>query len=192
MTGFFLESPFRLAAIWIALQFGLIALWSFLRTRPARNAVWAGFVLGPALLLLSFAVETPGEQLIRLCRELATAVDHADIPSIRSRLSTDFHSEGLDRDTFLARLEPVLSRTPIDHPRLSRFNVHLASNHNGTVEFTTAARVRTDGPYFDWLMSRWRLTFAREQRLWLVTELKPIPTPPLYIQNLKRLLEGGA
>ena len=73
-----LERLWLLGGALIALQFLLIAIWSWRRTPRAALAVRVGFVAAVALLVLSYFVQTPRERMESVCRQLADAIARED------------------------------------------------------------------------------------------------------------------
>ena len=179
------ESPWLLVITWVAVQFILIAVWSWQRSKAAGRIVWVGFAAAPLLLITSVLVVTPREQIINLTRTLAGHVDDPNLRAIKLLLADDFHAGDFDRDTFLDRLEPALTKYRIDDPRLRWFQVSFPESDVGVVEFHATAHVRSPEVLYDWIASRWRLTFRREGEQWLLTEVESLPTPPLNLDNLR-------
>lgn len=189
LTRLFLESLWRLGALWVAVQFGLICLWSLRRTAATGRAVWCGFILGPLLLALSFLVTTPRERVMAECRWLARAVDDGNMEALAAGLDDHFEAAGMDRREFLSRVERVLTRARVDDVRLSDMAVRIIAPDQAVAEFQASGRLRSEQAYFDWLTSRWRVTFRRSDERWRVTTLESLPVPPWNVRNLHEWLK---
>jgi len=185
ITRLLFESLWMLAAALAAVQFTLIAIWSWLRSRTAARAVCIGFAAIPTLLILSAVVVTSRERIIMVCHDLAKAVEADDVSAIRRHLSADFEADGLERSAFVEHVEGVLARFSVHYPELKRFKVTFPDKGVGIATFNVSCRVESAEMSYGWLPSRWRLTFGRFGDAWLVTNIKPIPIPPLHIHHLK-------
>ncbi len=189
-----LESLWLLAVVLVAVQFALIVVWSWLRSRAAARAVWIGFAAIPALLILSTVVETPRERIIQVCRELADAVETVtqrpagDIGVIGQHLAGSFEANGLDRTEVLDRAKAVFERYTIHDPRLRNFEVTLPQQDMGTATFNASCRVESQEGYYGYLPTRWRLRFRLLGDTWKVTRAEPIPIPPLNLRGLDEVL----
>jgi len=179
MNRLFFESLWLLAVVWFAVQFVLIAIWSWRRTRGAARGVWIGFALLPSLMALSIYVVTPREKVIQLCEDLARFVDDGNVRAIDMRLTGDCTAGSRDRQSFLAEVERALTEYRVDEPSLSRFAVEFQSDTEGAVKFTATGRVRSPDMAYDWLTTRWRLDVRRVGKDWQVSrvETRPGGTP---------------
>ena len=121
------ESPWLLLVVLVAVQFGLIIVWSWRRSRLSARAVWTGFVAMPTLIALSLLVVTPRERVIGLCRDLASMVDAGDVAGIARHLAEDFDAAQMDRDAFLESVERSLTHYHVDDARLRRFEVEFSA-----------------------------------------------------------------
>jgi hypothetical protein len=184
LTRLFLESPWRLGALGVAVQFGLICLWSVRRTTGTRWAVRCGFAAGPLLLAVSILVTTPRERVMAECRMLARAVDDGDMARLSAGFDDRFEAAGMDRQEFISRLERVLSRARVDDVRLTGISVEIRAPDLAVAEFNASGRPRSEQAYYGWLTSRWRVTFRRSEERWRVTTLESVPVPPLNIRDL--------
>lgn len=184
MSRIFLESLWLLAVVWFAVQFILIAVWSWRRTSTPARVVWGGFAALPLLIGLSTWVVTPRERIVQLCEGLAGFVDDGNVTAIGLRLTDDFLHEDYDRQAFLARMERSLSEFHVDDPRLSGFGVELSDSDHGTVEFHASARVRSPDLVYDWIASRWRLTVRRVGDAWRVSRIEALPAGPPALGNV--------
>lgn len=180
-----LESLWLLGAVLVAVQFVLIAIWSWRRSRAAARAVQIGFVAMPTLLILSALVTTSRERIITVCRDLARAVEADDIRTIEGHLSGDFNVDGLDRPAFVEHVEQVLRRFGVYDPRLTRFDVTFPDKGTGVAIFNASCRIESVEMSYGWVPSRWRLTLARVGDAWLVTQIESIPIPPLHLRDLE-------
>ena len=174
MSRIFFESLWLLVVVWFAVQFVLVAVWSWRRTSTPARVVWGGFAALPLLIALSMWVVTPRERIVQLCEELAGFVDDGNITAIGLRLTDDFALEDYDRKAFLARVERSLTDYRVDNPRLSSFRVELSDPDNGTVEFHASARVRSQDLVQDWVPSRWRLTVRQVADVWRVSRIEAL------------------
>ena len=174
MSRIFFESLWLLAVVWFAVQFLLIAVWSWRRTSTAARVVWSGFAALPLLVALSASVVTPRERIVELCEGLAGFVDDGNVRAIGLRLTDDFVHEEYDRPAFLARVERFLTEFHVDDPRLSGFGVELTDANHGTVEFHASARVRSPDLVYDWIASRWRLTVQQVGDEWRVSRIEAL------------------
>jgi hypothetical protein len=185
LAQFLFERPWRLAVSWVGLQFLLICLWSWQRTPRIRHAVLFGFAVFPVLLAASILVVTDRERVITLCRELALEVERGDAFAIEQHLADDFLAGDLDRDRFADRLQTALERYRVDYPRLRRFDVSFPSETTAIAEFEATARVRSPNTFYGQMLSKWRISFRRHHKDWLITSLEAIPTPLSPIRDLR-------
>jgi hypothetical protein len=179
------ESPRLLLAILVVVQFGLICLWSWRRSRVWARVVWAGFAMIPVLLIISIAVVTPREQIIGLCRMLATRVEGGDVAGIGERLADGFEAADLGKSEFLVRVEESLTRYRVDDARLRAFEVESGGRDEATAVFDATCTVRSADSFRGRLPSRWRVTLRRPDRLWLVTKVEALPTPLSPVRDLR-------
>ena len=184
MSRIFFESVGLLAVVWFAVQFALVAVWSWRRTSTTARVVWGGFAALPLLIGLSIWVVTPHERIVQLCEGLAGFVDDGNITAIDLRLTDDFALEDYDRQAFLARIERSLTDYRVDDPRLSSFRVELSDPDHGTVEFHASARVRSPDLVQDWVPSRWRLTVRQVGDEWRVCRIEALRVGPPGIGNV--------
>ncbi len=184
MSRIFLESLWLLAVVWFAVQFVLVAVWSWRRTSTPARVVWGGFAALPLLIGLSLWVVTPREQIVQMCEGLVGFVDNGNIKAIDLRLTDDFVLENYDRKAFLARVERSLTEYRVDNPRLSSFRVELSDSDHGTVEFHASARVRSQDLVQDWVPSRWRLTVRKVGDVWLVSRIEALSVGPPGFSNV--------
>lgn len=184
MTRIFFESLWWLAVVWFAVQFVLVAVWSWRRTSTPARVVWGGFAALPLLIGLSMWVVTPRERIVQLCEELAGFVDDGNIPAIDLRLTDDFVLENDDRQAFLARVKRFLTEYRVDDPRLSSFRLDLSDSDHGTVEFHASARVRSPDLVQDWVPSRWRLTVRQVGDEWRVSRIEALSVGPPGLGNV--------
>ncbi len=182
------ESWWLLAAVWVAVQFILIALWSWRRNRLWARTVWVGFIALPLLLGTSALVVTDAERIIEACEYLAARVEAGDVSAIEHMLAEDFEAEGLDRDAITNRLERGLTRYRIWDVSLGRFEVTFPRWHEGVAEFHATARVRSAELVHDRLASKWRLTFRKRSDAWQLVGIESLPTPPLNLDRLRSWL----
>ena len=184
MSRVFFESLWLLAVVWFAVQFALVAVWSWRRTASTARVVWSGFAALPLLVALSASVVTPRERIVLLCKELGAFVDEGNVTAIGLRLTNDFALEDFDREAFLAHVERSLTEFHVDDPRLSGFGVELTEANHGTVEFHASARVRSPDLVYDWIASRWRLTVRRVGDEWRVSRIEALPAGPPRLGNV--------
>jgi len=188
LTRMLFESLWLLAGVWVPVQFALIAVWSWRRSRRSARIVWGGFVALPVLMLLSFVVITQREQVIAVCNELGAFVEGGDVDVISARLADDCVAEQLTREEFLDRVHDSLTRYRIWDVSLRGFETTFSDSESCAVEFHAAARVRSQDLPYDWLASRWRLAFRREGDSWTVTNIKSLPTRQGNLPSLGDLL----
>lgn len=184
MSRILFESLWLLAVVWFAVQFVLVAVWSWRRTSTPARVVWGGFAALPLLIGLSVWVVTPRERIIQLCEGLAGFVDEGNIKAIDLRLTDDFVLEDYDRQAFLARVKRFLTEYRVDEPRLSSFRVELGDSDHGTVEFLASARVRSPDLVQDWFPSRWRLTIRQVEDEWRVSRIEVLSVGSLGVGNV--------
>jgi hypothetical protein len=182
------ERLWLLATVLVTVQFILIAIWSWLRTRGAARGVWIGFGAIPILLILSVVVVTPRERIVAICRELAEATESKAIGVIGHYLSRDFEAGRLDRESFLARAEATLQRYSVHYPELRRFTITFPREGVGVAEFSASGQIESPESMYGWLTTRWRLTFRRQGDDWRVERVETIPVPPLNVGRLEDLL----
>ncbi len=205
LVGLLCESIWLVALTLIAIQFVLICLWSWRRTRPTGRAVRIGFAAIPLCLFLNVMVVTPREQIIVLCRDLAAFVDDGDVEAIARHLAPDIDVEGRSRDELLDRVRDVLTRHRVDQPRLFGFEVVLPDAETAVAVFDATCRIRSPDALYDWLRTRWRVRFRCAESDtgashvaasatgtdWLVTQLEVLPTPLSPLRSLRELLTAG-
>ena len=184
MSRIFFESLWLPAVVWFAVQFVLVAVWSWRRTSTPARVVWGGFAALPLLIGLSIWVVTPRERIIQLCKGLAGFVDDGNITAIGLRLTDDFVFEDYDRQAFLSRVERSLTEYRVDDPRLSSFRFEFSDSDHGTVEFHASARVRSQDLVHDWVPSRWRLTVRQVGDEWRVSRIEALRVGPTGIGNV--------
>lgn len=184
-ASFFFERPWRLTVSWVAVQFLLICVWSWLRTPRTGQAALFGFAVFPVLLVASIFVVTDRERVIALCRELAHEVERGNAFAIEQHLADDFMAGNLARNGFADRLRVALERYRVDYPRLRRFNVSFPSDTTAKAEFEATARVRAPDAFHGQMMSRWRVGFRRHEDAWMVTSLEALPSPLSPIRDLR-------
>lgn len=180
-----LENRLLLFGIWVLLQFVLIGVWSWRRTRAANRGVWIGLIALPVLLLLSTVIVTQREQITALCRKLTGHVERGEVRQIADHLDTPFEAAELDRNAFIERIEPALKRFGITNLRLSRFEFTFTGDDKATVELSATCNVRTADAFFDRVPSRWRLNLVRRAGDWYLTSVEAIPTPLSPVRNLR-------
>lgn len=185
ISKLFLESPWLLLVLLVAMQFAVIAIWSRNRNRAWARVVWTGFALVVALPAFSLLVVTPRERVIGLCRELAVMVDAGDVEGIAHHLSDEFAAGGLDRVAFLDRVEERLSHYHVDYPTLRHFETAFPTSDEAVVVFDAACSVRSVDAFVDRLRSRWRLRLRKYGQQWRVTEIEALPTPLSPIRNMR-------
>jgi len=188
LTRILFESFWMLAAVWVPLQFTLVAIWSWRRSQPSARTVWVGFAALPVLMLASSVVVTQREQIIAVCEELGGFVEDGDVDAIGKRLAGNCQAENLDRAAFLSRVEDTLTRYHVWDVNLRSFETSFPTDGACVVEFHATARVRSNDLPYEWFSSRWRLTFRSIGDSWLVTKIKPLPTPQGNLPSLSDLL----
>ena len=188
LTRILFESFWMLAAVWVPLQFTLVAIWSWRRSQPLARTVWVGFAALPVLMLASSVVVTQREHIIAVCEELGGFVEDGDVDAIGQRLADACEVEDLDRAAFLSRVEDTLTRYHIWDVSLRSFETSFPTDGACVVEFHATARVRSSDIPYEWLASRWRLTFRRTGDSWLVTNIRPLATPQGNLPSLGDLL----
>jgi hypothetical protein len=147
-------------------------------------------IITAALSAASWFVQTPREHIATICRDLARLVDDGNVNEIERRLATDFEASGMNRQTFLDRLNAVLSRTRLDHVRIRGIDVVLESNTRAIATFNANCNVRSADGFAAALPSRWRLRFSKHGDHWLLQRAESIPVSPLNLRNPISLLGG--
>ena len=198
------ESLLALAAAWVAVEFTLIAVWSWRRSRRCARTALAGFIALPVLIGVSSFVATDREEIIAICRHLADAVEAGDVDAIGRQLTADCTVEDVsrsalakrdaltDRDAFLDAVEETLTRYHIWDVNLWRFELTFSGDNVGIARFHATARARSAELVYDRFTSRWQLTFRRSLDTWLVTRIEPLPTPHTDVLDLGRLLRPAS
>ena len=182
------ERPVLLFFLWFAVELAIVAVWRRRRTRGWTRMVVAGLLAMPLLILISIGVVTPGERIITICRELAHAVEQADVVAIDRRLDDDFQAVDLNRGAFLDRVERTLTRFHVQDTHLYRFSATFSQPEMGVVEFNASCFIDASDLTHQRLLSRWRLTFRQTGRVWRVTSIEAVPTPLSPIRNLRDVL----
>lgn len=185
LTRILFENVWLLIAVLVPIEFMFIAIWYWRRSPRSRTVAWVGFAAIPLLVLLSILVVTSREWIIQLCGELALAVEAVDIPTIDRHLADDFALEGYDRDELLNRLEGTLRRFRVSDVALHSFEVTVSTKNRAEARFGATCRIRSSEQMYEWLPSRWHLTFQRAHDVWHVTNVESLPTPPLQIRHLR-------
>jgi hypothetical protein len=170
-------------------EFALLWIWARYRTRGARRAAWAGLVIGGLLLLMQTWVVTDREHLIRICREMATAVEEGDVDGVGRHVAKEFASGALNRGDLLDGLGRLLERLRIEEPWLWDFEVEV-SRPDGSVSFHALCRIVTADLIEGGQKSRWRLAFRRVGDQWRVVDITPIPTTTFRFRSLDEILRG--
>lgn len=179
-----LERLWLLGGALIALQFVLIAIWSWRRTPRAGLAVRMGFVAAPLLLALSYFVQTPREKIESICGQLVDAIEREDVFAFERLLAPEFQLGKVHRSDIESYLERLFARVDVSHSILHAFEFDIRSDH-ATVEFLAKTDVVYDEWRQSWLPSKWRLTFRKHADGWTVTEIESIPVPPLHMRDLQ-------
>ena len=182
------ENPWLLLGLLVVIQFALISIWSRQRSRTWARIVWIGFGALPTMLLLSHFVVTPRERIINLCHDLAHRVDEGNVAGIGPYLADDFEAAGLDRSAFLNRAEKMLTRHHVDKPKLRGFEITFPHPDEGIATFTVQARIRSEGVFLDWSVTRWQLGFRRRGDVWQVTQVAVGLTPLSPLHPVSRWL----
>ena len=148
------------------------------------------------MLLATHLIITPRERIITICRDLANAVESADLSAIGRHLAADFEAADLDRSEFLERVERTLTRFDVIEPHLRKLDVVFPgdgvwhwSATGATVTFNVLCRIDSTEGYVDRLPSRWRLTLRKRRDRWEATKVETLPVPPLYARDVRELLE---
>ena len=182
------ERPVLLFFLWLAVELAIVVVWSRRRTRGSTRIVVAGLLAMPLLILISIGVVTPGERVITICRELANAVEKADIVTIDRLLNDDFEAVDLNRAAFLDRVERTLARFRVQDAHLYRFSVSFPHPEIGVAEFNASCFIDAMDVTHQRLLSRWRVTFRQTGSAWLVTGIEAVPTPLSPIRGLRDVL----
>ena len=177
------EQPILLTFVCVAVLFLMICVWSRWRTRWAGWGVGLALAAAPILLLISITVVTPAETIIALCRQLARDVDEGNVPAIAVSIAEDFQADGLDKERFVQQLAHALTRSRVDHPRLSGFDIQVGSAA-AVATFRASCRIRTRATTIRALPTRWRLNLRLREGTWHITRVESLPTPPLNVRNL--------
>ena len=182
------ESPWSLLIASVALQFVLIAIWSWRRSAAWFRVVWGGFVAFPMLLILSVVVVTPRERVVRLCRELAALVEGGKANAVGAHLTEDFEAAGFDQDEFIEGVTKTLTNYRVSDARLSRFTVTFPQERSAVAEFQAVCWVRSGDNWKERLPSRWRLTLRGQGKHWKIRGIEALPSPLSPISNLRQCL----
>lgn len=141
--------------------------------------VWTGFAAFPILLAISLFVQTPREQIVEMCRDLATSVEKADVAAIEIHFADELEVRGYDRDALVTRLRKRLEEIRVSDVFLGGFDVTTASRDAAVVTFRATGRVRGPDLLQQWISSRWKLTLRRRGDRWLITGIESLPVTPL-------------
>lgn len=182
-----LERVWLLGGALIALQFLLIVIWSWRRTRRTGLAVRVGFVVAPALIALSYFVETPREKIETICKQLVDAVEREDAFAFERLLAPEFQLGSVNRSQVESYLERLFARVDVSHSILHAFEFDIRDDH-ATAEFLAKTDVVYDEWRQSWLPSKWRLTCRKQAGAWIVTDIESIPVPPLHMRNLQEFV----
>lgn len=186
MQSLLFESPITLLIVLIVVQFCIVAIWSRLRSRRSAQIMWIGFLAIPVLMTLSWFVKTPREKIIRICHEMAEAVENGRATEVGGFLDESIRFGQWDKDALIEQLSSLLSKYRIHAPSLSGFEF-IEQADRLTVEFAVTCGVSSvDGDYGS-LPTRWRLTFRDSGESYAVTAIETVPVPPLFARNLEEL-----
>ena len=181
------ESVWLLCATWVAVQFLLVCIWSWRRTKPTLYTLGAGFAVLPILLCVSAWVVTDRERIIQTCRDMASYVEACNLSGIEYGLAEDFEMAGRDKDQFLKRLEMDCRRVRISDVGLGGFDVSFGESNVGVASFRATARIQAEDLAYQWYMARWRLTFVESGERWLLSKAERLSreaSQPNALQDL--------
>ena len=187
MAGLLFERAWILLLLLLASAFVMVQVWARRRSRAAATRVWIVLASAVVLPLLSVLVQTPRERIIDVCRALARSADAGDVPGLAVHFAMDFQASNLDRETLLARIEQSLLKYRVDAVELRGFEVTVRGE-GAAAEFRAACNVRSSEAFLDRVLSRWRLTFRRRDRQWMVTSIEALPMPRSPIHGLEAVL----
>ncbi len=146
---------------------------------------WAGFLALPVLLSVSHLVETQREQIEGSCRQLAKALERADVDEIERSLSEDLRARGLSKDELLTKLESRLEEFQVSDATLHSFDVTVADDGIAEASFRAMCRVQNQNLTRQWVPSRWRFMLRRSGNRWLVTRIESLPIPAMGAGNIR-------
>ncbi len=182
MTYVLLESP--LVLIVLELAVGLVLLYVAQRIAVPRWILPAFFLLAVGLLAVQHFVVTDAEAIRALTRELAGAVDRADVDTFRGYLHDEFDYRGLNRNRFADLVYQQLQTYGVDEARVGGFEMEIEGDL-ARVKLTARARIQMDDVGIQPYLGRWRLDFRRDKDTWKLiaaTELNgpaaAMPLPP--------------
>ncbi len=185
------ESPLSLGAILIASAGIAFQVWRTRRTVATGRVALAGLFAIPTLLGLQWAVVTEREKIMDHCHELAAAVGHAHLPTLRDRMSdhiivTD-GEESIDRTDFIARVEKGLMRWDVQEEGLRELEVDVR-NGVAIATFVATCRLVSNDAMIPRFLSKWKLHFVSQNDNWRVSKIELLPTEFFPSRSLDDLL----
>jgi ketosteroid isomerase-like protein len=191
MKALLFEEPLLLIPVLAVTLLVLAIVWSRRRTPGAWRALLAGLLAAPLLIIVQALVVTDREQIIRVCSQMADAVERGDVPAFAVHIADDFRAAdggggAFTREDLLAALARSLARYHPEGVRLTGFQV-TTDGDSGTAEFSATARIVTSETAMDRVLSRWRLRFRRNDRAWQVIDIQPVPTPFWPFRSLREI-----
>ncbi len=180
----FLFENTMLAALLGFLVVSLLLIRRLITGEPVpRKTLGITTIITISLAAASWAIVTPQERIIAICRDLARFVDEGNVTEIGRRLALDFTTNGMNREEFLDRLDAALTRSHLDQVWLRNINVEMENDARAVVSIGVTCNVRTPEGFVASLPSRWRLRFSKPGEQWLLKEVESIPIPPLHLKN---------
>lgn len=186
MRSLLFESPITLLIVLIVVQFCIVAIWSRIRSRRSAQIMWFGFLAIPLLMTVSWVVDTPRERIIRICHEMAEAVENGRAAEVGGFLDESIQVGQWDKDALIEQLTSLLSKYRIHAPSLSGFDFTERADQL-TIEFAVTCGVSSIEGDFGSLPTRWRLTFRGRNESYAACAVETVPVPPLFARNLEEL-----
>lgn len=183
IVALFFENTVALAGVLAVFVLLLLFRWANRRDRASARALLIALAAAAGLPALSALVVTQREQVIHTCHAMACAVDDGAVAAFGEFLDGSCVVGGLDRASFLDRLEEMLTRFRVDQPRLRGFEITVDSAGRAVAEFTASAQLRSAEGNWDRVPTRWRVSLRRTGERWRVTGIESIPVPPLNLRT---------
>lgn len=185
MVWVWFEHPVWIIAVTTGAGGGLMFIGSRVGRRGVRKAGIAVLLCGAAALVLERLVATPSERLVMRCFDLVRSVEDGDLARIRATMAEDVRADGSDREQFMLAIEQALARFHPEDIRLRDLKVALHDPGRADVEFRAACRIITSSEIHHGVVTRWRLSFARVGKNWLVHRVELLPEPFSPVRSLR-------
>lgn len=190
MTAFFLDDTYALPLTAGLVVFALAISWHLQRTRRSAIALGVGIAIAVLLLLVQKIVITDREEIDRMVRRLAVAVETKNFEVVAQLIDEEFGNGGQQKTDFLAAIKATLTRVEIEGARLHAMAIDIAAD-DATVEFGVLCRLRFGGGFDRPSTSRWSLGLVRRDAGWRVREIRPLEIDRQKITGLDEVFRLG-